>query len=98
MKRVLSRPNWNITSATAEDLDVSGRLPIRERPKIGKLLSLVFLDEWDVLIVYKFDPGFRNRLDFVTFRLLQHAHDQAILAGFIPLQLQPVHHIGNRTT
>jgi hypothetical protein len=31
---------------TAEDLDVSGGLPIRERPKIGKLLSLEFLDEW----------------------------------------------------
>ncbi len=34
---------------TAEDLDVSGGLPIRGRPKIGKLLGLEFLDEWDVL-------------------------------------------------
>jgi hypothetical protein len=55
------------TGRTAEDLDVSGGLPIRERPKVGKLLSLEFLDEWDVLIIYKLDRGFRNHLDFVTF-------------------------------
>ncbi len=53
--------------AEAEDLDVSGGQPIRERPKIGKLLSLEFLDEWDLLIIYKLDRGFRNHLDFVTF-------------------------------
>ena len=53
--------------AEAEDLDVSGGKPIRERPKIGKLLSLEFLDEWDWLILYKLDRGFRNHLDFVTF-------------------------------
>jgi site-specific DNA recombinase len=53
--------------AEAEDLDVSGGKPIRERPKVGKLLSLEFLDEWDVLIIYKLDRGFRNHLDFVTF-------------------------------
>jgi site-specific DNA recombinase len=53
--------------AEAEDLDASGGKPIRERPKIGKLLSPEFLDEWDVLIVYKLDRGFRNHLDFVTF-------------------------------
>jgi hypothetical protein len=29
--------------------------------------SLEFLDEWDVLIIYKLDRGFRNHLDFVTF-------------------------------
>ena len=53
--------------AEAEDLDVSGGKPIRERPKVGKLLSLEFLDEWDLLILYKLDRGFRNHLDFVTF-------------------------------
>jgi site-specific DNA recombinase len=53
--------------AEAEDLDVSGGKPIRERPKIGKLLAPEFLDEWDVLILYKLDRGFRNHLDFVTF-------------------------------
>jgi site-specific DNA recombinase len=31
------------------------------------LLSLEFLDEWDVLIIYQLDRGFRNHLDFVTF-------------------------------
>lgn len=51
----------------AEDLDVSGGLPIRERPKIGELLALENLDQWDVLIIYKLDRGFRNHLDFVTF-------------------------------
>jgi len=53
--------------AEAEDLDVSGGMPIRERPKVGKLLSLEFLDEWDWLILYKLDRGFRNHMDFVTF-------------------------------
>ena len=53
--------------AEAEDLDVSGGKPIRERPKVGKLLSLEFLDERDALIIYKLDRGFRNHLDFVTF-------------------------------
>ncbi|HUN32553.1 MAG TPA: recombinase family protein [Trebonia sp.] len=53
--------------AEAEDLDVSGGKPIRERPKVGKLLSPEFLDEWDLLIIYKLDRGFRNHLDFVTF-------------------------------
>ncbi len=53
--------------AEAEDLDVSGGKPIRERPKVGPLLMLDHLDEWDVLIIYKIDRGFRNHLDFVTF-------------------------------
>jgi site-specific DNA recombinase len=56
-----------IVWAEAEDLDVSGGLPIRERPKIGKLLAPEYLDEWDLLIIYKLDRGFRNHLDFVTF-------------------------------
>lgn len=53
--------------AESEDLDVSGGLPIRDRPEVGKLLTLEHLDEWDVLILYKLDRGFRNHLDFVTF-------------------------------
>lgn len=53
--------------AEAEDLDVSGGKPIRQRPKIGKLLKPEFLDEWDLLILYKLDRGFRNHLDFVTW-------------------------------
>ena len=38
-----------------------GRQPIREDPKVGKLLSLEFLDEWDVLIIYKLDHGDGDR-------------------------------------
>ena len=58
----------NITViAETEDLDVSGGKPIRERPKVGPWLTLDHLDEWDVLVVYKLDRGFRNHLDFVNF-------------------------------
>jgi site-specific DNA recombinase len=53
--------------AEVEDLDVSGGKPIRERPMIGPLLTLDHLDEWDLLVIYKIDRGFRNHLDFVTF-------------------------------
>jgi DNA invertase Pin-like site-specific DNA recombinase len=53
--------------AETEDLDVSGGKPIRERPGVGPWLTLDHLDEWDVLILYKLDRGFRNHLDFVTF-------------------------------
>ena len=56
-----------IVVAETEDLDVSGGKPIRERPKIGQWLTLDHLDEWDVLVIYKLDRGFRNHLDFVTF-------------------------------
>lgn len=60
------RKNFIIVAET-EDLDVSGGKPIRERPKIGQWLTLDHLDEWDVLVIYKLDRGFRNHLDFVTF-------------------------------
>jgi DNA invertase Pin-like site-specific DNA recombinase len=63
---VVKRKNIKVW-AEAEDLDVSGGKPIRERPKIGKLLSPEFLDVWDLLIIYKLDRGFRNHLDFVSF-------------------------------
>jgi hypothetical protein len=57
---------------TAENLDVSGSLPIRERPKIGKLLSLEFLDEWDVLIIYRLDRGFRNHCYLIGMPCKKH--------------------------
>ncbi len=60
------RKNYKIVAETV-DLDVSGGKPIRERPKIGQLLTLDHLDEWDVLVIYKLDRGFRNHLDFVSF-------------------------------
>ena len=66
MNAFVKRKNVEVW-AEAEDLDVSGGKPIRERPKIGRLLSLEFLDEWDWLILYKLDRGFRNHLDFVNF-------------------------------
>jgi DNA invertase Pin-like site-specific DNA recombinase len=53
--------------AETEDLDVSGGMPIRERPGVGPWLTLDRLDDWDVLVLYKLDRGFRNHLDFVTF-------------------------------
>jgi site-specific DNA recombinase len=60
------RKNFVIVAAT-EDLDVSGGKPIRERPGVGAWLTEDHLDEWDVLVIYKLDRGFRNHLDFVTF-------------------------------
>ena len=59
------RKNFVIVAA-AEDLDVSGGKPIRDRP-VGAWLTEDHLDEWDVLVIYKLDRGFRNHLDFVTF-------------------------------
>lgn len=53
--------------AETEDLDVSGGKPIRERPGIGPWLTPEHLDEWDILIFYKLDRGFRNHLDFLLF-------------------------------
>ena len=53
--------------AETEDLDVSGGKPIKERPGIGPWLTTDHLDEWDVLIFYKLDRGFRNHLDFLLF-------------------------------
>ena len=56
-----------VVVAETEDLDVSGGKPIKERPGIGPWLTLDHLDEWDVLIFYKLDRGFRNHLDFLLF-------------------------------
>jgi DNA invertase Pin-like site-specific DNA recombinase len=55
-----------IVQAT-EDLDVSGGTYIRDRPEIGPWLTPEHLDEWDGLVLYKIDRGFRNHYDFVTF-------------------------------
>jgi site-specific DNA recombinase len=60
------RKNYIIVAET-EDLDVSGGKPIRERPKVGPWLTVDHLDDWDVLVLYKLDRGFRNHLDFVNF-------------------------------
>ena len=50
------RKNYIVVAET-ENLDVSGGKPIRERPKIGQWLTLDHLDDWDVLVIYKLDPG-----------------------------------------
>jgi DNA invertase Pin-like site-specific DNA recombinase len=66
IKAFCKRKDFIIVAET-EDLDISGGKPIRKRPKIGQWLTLDHLDEWDVLVIYKLDRGFRNHLDFVTF-------------------------------
>lgn len=60
------RKNITIVAKT-EDLDVSGGKPIRERPGIGPYLTDERLSEWDALVIYKLDRGFRNHYDFVNF-------------------------------
>ena len=56
-----------VVVAETEDLDVSGGKPIKERPKVGPWLTLDHLHEWDLLVLYKLDRGFRNHLDFTNF-------------------------------
>src|SRR5260370_24605760 len=66
MEEYCRRKNILVVAET-EDLDVSGGRPIKERPGIGPWLTSDHLDEWDVLIFYKLDRGFRNHLDFLLF-------------------------------
>lgn len=56
-----------VVVAETEDLDVSGGKPIRERPRVGPWLTLDHIHEWDLLVLYKLDRGFRNHLDFTNF-------------------------------
>jgi DNA invertase Pin-like site-specific DNA recombinase len=53
--------------AETQDLDVSGGLPIRQRPDIGKWLTPEHLHEWDAIAGYSIDRMFRNLYDFITF-------------------------------
>jgi len=66
IERYVRRKNILVVAET-EDLDVSGGKPIKERPGIGPWLTPDHLDEWDILIFYKLDRGFRNHLDFLLF-------------------------------
>lgn len=59
--------NGHVIVKATEDLDVSGGVPIRERPDIGPWLTPEHLNDWDGLAVSKIDRGFRNHYDFVTF-------------------------------
>lgn len=62
-----ARANGHVVVKATEDLDVSGGVPIRERPDIGPWLTPEHLNDWDALVLYKIDRGFRNHYDFVTF-------------------------------
>lgn len=57
----------HVIAAETQDLDVSGGLPIRQRPDIGAWLTPDHLHEWDAIAGYSVDRMFRNLYDFVTF-------------------------------
>jgi DNA invertase Pin-like site-specific DNA recombinase len=50
-----------------EDLDVSGGIPIAERPGIGPFLAEDRLDEWDGIIGKALDRLFRDQLDYLLW-------------------------------
>ena len=62
MERSGARRRGTRLAASRQD-----RLPGTPTPGIGPWLTLDHLDEWDVLIFYKLDRGFRNHLDFLLF-------------------------------
>lgn len=51
----------------ADDMDISGGMPIRERPGIGAYLTDENLASWDGLAVHTLDRAFRDQLDFLLF-------------------------------
>jgi site-specific DNA recombinase len=51
--------------AVAQDLDVSGAVPPGKRPKLGPWLKR--LDEWDAIVVARFDRLSRSVRDFADF-------------------------------
>jgi site-specific DNA recombinase len=66
--------------AWAEDLDVSGAVPIRERPGIGPWLAGGRLGEWDAICGHELDRLFRDMRDFVTFaRDMKREHGKIII-------------------
>lgn len=66
--------------AWAEDLDVSGAVPIRERPGIGPWLDGGRLGEWDAICGHELDRLFRDMRDFVTFaRDMKKDHGKVII-------------------
>ena len=66
MQEYADRHGHTIVLSTS-DLDVSGGVPIRQRPDVGPLLTPEHLDKWDGLAGYRLDRLFRNHYDFVTF-------------------------------
>lgn len=63
------------------DLNVSGAVPIRDRPSIGPWLAPDRLAEWDGLIGFKIDRLFRDHYDYVTFyHDVAQQHGKVIIA------------------
>jgi len=50
-----------------EDLDMSGGIPIADRPGIGPFLQEDRLDDWDGIIGCRLDRLFRDQLDFLLW-------------------------------
>jgi len=53
--------------AWAEDIDVSGGIPIEERPDLGKWFDVEHIDRWQGLIGSRLDRLFRSQLDYLLF-------------------------------
>jgi site-specific DNA recombinase len=63
-----------------EDLDVSGGMPMADRPGIGPFLSPDRLDQWDGIIGYRMDRLFRSQLDFLLWvRDLGKKHGKVVI-------------------
>jgi site-specific DNA recombinase len=63
-----------------QDLDVSGDMPMADRPGIGPLLAEDRLGDWDGIIGYRMDRLFRNQLDFLLWvRDLGDVHSKVVI-------------------
>jgi site-specific DNA recombinase len=63
-----------------EDLDVSGGIPMADRPGIGPFLAEERLGDWDGIIGYRMDRLFRNQLDFLLWvRDLGDVHAKVVI-------------------
>jgi len=62
----------------AEDMDVSGGIPIKERPGVGPWLIDDHLDDWDAICGAELDRLFRDARDFFNF-----ARDMAALGKWV---------------
>jgi site-specific DNA recombinase len=63
-----------------EEIDVSGGIPIRERPEAGPWLAEDRLDEWDGIIGSRLDRLFRSQLDYLLWvRDFCDQHDKIII-------------------
>ncbi len=64
----------------AEDLDVSGAVPIRQREGIGPYLAEARLGEWDAIAGHELDRLFRDMRDFVNFaRDMKEKHGKYVI-------------------